>query len=198
MPPLRETHLTRLKLGEGSGSSDVRELRELMAALIGMVQQQAEASQRQEEASRRREEVASRRVEEASRRPEEETSRRLEGALQCQEEVSRRQAEQIERQQDMLARQVEAMQMAHEHMATPQVGATTEGVAMAARPAPFVGVCREVPQWADSEAGEAEYAALKAEQDQAMEALASFQKFHPPTFSGGKIDPMVVSKSAPM
>ncbi len=73
----------------------------------------------------------------------------------------------------------------------------TEGIAMeaepvAAWPAPSVGVTREVPHWANSEFGDVEYAAQRVEQDRAMEILASFQKFYPPTFSGDKTDPMVV------
>ncbi len=86
MAPRRKTRLTRLEPGEDSGLNEVRELREQMAALVGVVQQQAEASLRQEKASRRQEEASSRQ-EEASRR---------------QEKVSRRQAEQIERLQELM------------------------------------------------------------------------------------------------
>ncbi len=80
---------------------------------------------------------------------------------------------------------------------SPQVGATTERVAvaaepMAARPAPFVGVTREMSQRADSETYDTEYVAQRVEEDRSMETLANFQKFHPPTFSGDKSDPMVV------
>ncbi len=67
-----------------------------------------------------------------------------------------------------MTQQAEAAQMAHERSASPQVGATTERVVVAAepmvaRPAPSVGVTREKPQRADSEAYDAEYAAQRAE-----------------------------------
>ncbi len=53
MAPRRKTCLMRLEPGEGTGSNEVWELLEQIAALVGMVQQQAEASLRQEVASRR-------------------------------------------------------------------------------------------------------------------------------------------------
>ncbi len=55
MAPRRKTRLMRLEPGEGSGSNEFWELLEQMAALVGVVQQQAEASLRQEVASRRQE-----------------------------------------------------------------------------------------------------------------------------------------------
>ncbi len=58
MVPRKEIRLTRVEPSEGSASSEVRELREQVAVLIGEDQQQAEASHRQEKASRCQEEAA--------------------------------------------------------------------------------------------------------------------------------------------
>ncbi len=52
MAPQRETRLTRVEPSEDSGMSEVSDLREQVAALIGIVKQLAEAFRRHEEASR--------------------------------------------------------------------------------------------------------------------------------------------------
>ncbi len=67
MAPHREMRLSRLEPEEGSRSSEVRKLREQMTALIGVVQQQAEASRRQEDVFRLLEEVSRRQAEKNER-----------------------------------------------------------------------------------------------------------------------------------
>ncbi len=114
--------LTRVEPSKGSTSSEVHELREQLDMLIDVVQQQAEAS------------------------------RRLEKVYRRQEEASKRQAEEIQRLQEMIAQQAEAAQTMQEHTESPHLGATAEGVAVAAepmstRPAPPVGATREMPRW---------------------------------------------------
>ncbi len=96
-----------------------------------------------------------------------------------------------------MAQQAEAAQTTHERTVSPHVEATTEGVAvaaepMSAHPSPSIGVTREMPRQANSVAFDAEYTTHKGEQDRAMESLANFQKFHPPTFTSEGSDPMIV------
>ncbi len=58
MAPRKETRLTRVEPSESSTSNEVRELGEQVAALIDIVQQQADAFHRQEEASRHQEKAS--------------------------------------------------------------------------------------------------------------------------------------------